>query len=325
MAADVIFADPYGREKGFLGYAEGEFSIGIDNIFSLAIPGYSGVSEGWYLMIEGSECGGIVDGVEIDTSSPSLTVTGRTWHGMLEGNLLKPDAGQDYLTETGECNEVIGRLVQRCGLGAIMKASDSDSGFSVSSYRFSRQPAAMGCYSQIRAMLASVGAKLRIRYDGAARRAVLSAVPRADYSDDGVDGEGMPIVVSRKRTVNHLHCMGQGELKNRQVIDLYADANGNISRKQSLFGVAHIEEAYDAPSADAEDLAEDGERRLRELQEGMSECQLKEVGAEGYEIGDIVGGKSSRHGVSVTTAVAERIVKIGDGPTTCEVKTELEV
>lgn len=323
---DVIYADAQLRELGFLPFAEGDFTVGLYNTFSLKVPPDLSIAEGSYLMLDGTEYGGRVDGLDIETDADYVTAVGRTWHGLLGTALVKPSAGESHLVESGECNAVVGRLVERLGLSYCMAASDADSGFSVSGWRFTREGESMDGYSQIRSMLRSVGAKLRIRYDGARRRAVLSAVPVGDYRDSGIDGDLVPFRISTRRPVNHLHCMGVGEGAARVVLDLYADRNGAVSRHQTLTGPYHCEEAYDNPAAELAELEEYGARRLAEYQADLRKCSIKGQDDGSYEIDDIVGGTSTRHGVSVETRVAVKVAAIDeDGNMTYETQTEMEV
>lgn len=323
---DMIYTDAYGREVGFVPYAEGDFTIGTSNTFQLMVPAKLGLTEGCRLMIPGTEYGGRIDGFDIETDEKYVTAVGRTWHGLLESNLVKPDAGQSHLVASGDCNEVMGRLVARLGLSGILAADPSPSGLSVSGWRFTRESEAMGGYSQIRAMLRSVGAKLRIRYSSSRRRAVLSAVARADWTGDGLDADARAFSVSTRRPVNHLHCMGEGEGAARVTLDLYADERGRVSRVQAIKGEAHREEPYDNPSADAAELEERGAERLRELQGEREKCGLKGADGGGYDIDDIVGGRSARHGVSVVTSVAEKIATVrGEAGIEYETRTEMEV
>ena len=71
---DVIWADRFGREKGYVGKVAGDFTIGTENTFALKVESSAGISQDCYLMIDGTEYGGIVDGVEIDTSADYVTV-----------------------------------------------------------------------------------------------------------------------------------------------------------------------------------------------------------------------------------------------------------
>lgn len=322
---DVIWADPYGREVGYVGKVAGDFTIGTPNTFSLMVPRSLGISENCYIMVDGTEYGGMVDGLEIDTSQDYITVTGPTWHGLLAAQAVVPDAGQTYYTATGECNAAIGRLIERIGLSSRMTASGADSGFSVSGWRFSRASYEMDAYTGIRAMLRSVGAKLRIRYDSEKRMAVLSAVPVDDYTDDGMDGNRNDFTIKTKRPVNHLHCLGVGEGAARTTVDLYADERGRVSKTQSIFGMQHRCEVYENSSSELPALEEDGRKRLADLQTGMSACSLSGADRGLYDIDDIVGGTSTAYGIKVVTTVAQKTATITSREITYETKTALEV
>ena len=76
---DVIWADRYGREQGYVGKVAGDFTIGTDNTFALKIGSSPGIAQDCYLMIDGSEYGGIVDGVEIDRVSLERAAGERTY------------------------------------------------------------------------------------------------------------------------------------------------------------------------------------------------------------------------------------------------------
>lgn len=322
---DVIWADRYGREQGYVGKVAGDFTIGTENTFALKVESALGISQDCYLMIDGAEYGGIVDGVEIDTSADYVTVSGRTWHGLLATQLIVPDPGQLRYTATGDLNAVLGTLVGRLGLSSRMAADPSPSGMAVSGWQFSRASSDMDAYTGIRAMLRAAGAKLRIRYDSELRKAVLSAVPRGDYTSDGLDGERVDFVLRRTRPVNHLHCLGTGEGLERVVLDLYADEAGNVSGRQTIFGTAHRAEVFESSSAEAAELEEDGAKRLREMQGEMSTCGLTGADDGRYDIDDIVGGTSVEHGESVVTYVAQKIATVTSRGITYETKTAMEV
>ena len=322
---DVIWADRIGREQGFVGKVAGDFTIGTENTFSLKLENSLGIARDCLLMIDGSEYGGIVDGLEIDTSKDYVTASGRTWHGLLASRLIVPDPGQLHYTASGDCNAVLGALVERLGLSAVMRADEGGSGFSVSDWRFSRVSSEMDAYTGIRSMLRSVGAKLSIRYDSRTRRAVLSAVERGDYTSDGLDGERVDFILRRTRPVNHLHCLGIGEGLGRTVVDLYADDRGNVSKRQTIFGSALREEVFESSSAEEAELEEDGAKRLREMQEDMATCGLSGADDGRYDIDDIVGGTSVEHGESVVTYVAQKIATVTSRAITYQTKTAMEV
>lgn len=322
---DVIYADEYLHEKGYLLYCEGDYTIGEQNSFELRIPPDLGIDQGSYLMIEGSEFGGLVDGIEIDTTEDFIIASGRTWHGLLASEVVKPNPGQSHLILSGDLNEVIGSVIERQKLGYCMTAASTKSGYAVSGYRVSRLASEMDAYSVIRSLCRSVGAKLKLSYDGALRKAVASAVARCEYVDDGIDGDQRDFVIKRTRPCNHLHCLGSGQGAARITLDLYANDQGVISKTQTLFGPKHKEQVYESPNSDAADLEEQGRKKLADLQSARFECSLVGVDDGRYDIDDIVGAKSTKHKVEVVTTVAKKIARINGDDISYETKTALEV
>ena len=63
-----------------------------------------------------------------------------------------------------------------------------------------------------------------------------------EYSSDMNANYSMVI---NKMGVNHLICLGSGELRNRTVVHLYVDGNGNISQTQTFTGLEERAEVLD--------------------------------------------------------------------------------
>jgi hypothetical protein len=115
-----------------------------------------------------------------------------------------------------------------------------------------------------------------------------------------------------ERAVNHLICLGSGELAQRTVVHLYADGAGRISQTPTYTGVDEIAEIYDYSNADRAKLIEDGTKKLKELQFAGS-IDVDVHGAAGWRVGDLVTGRNNEVGTSVTSAVTKKIVKVERG------------
>ena len=180
----------------------------------------------------------------------------------------------------------------------------------------------------ISAMLAQVGYRLQIKYieTDLSGYVELSAVPVSEYDSDitteytlGVTTQGY------KMGTNHLICLGQGELHDRTVIHLYADANGNISQTKSLTGLDEIVETYENTSAESEQLLETGIERLKELL-NYKKLSVSFSGATDQEmyIGDMVTGRDYITGVIISLPIAAKIMTRHDGNTSVEYRVEGE-
>lgn len=320
--ADLIYANDNGKEIGIIPYVEGDFTIGASNSFQLNVPPDLGLAQNYRIMIEGMEFGGVIDGIGVDTTQDYITITGRTWQGILESNIIRPNAGADYYVVSGDLNIVIDTIIDRLSLGWCMVAESDASGYTVSNYQFARY---VNAYEGLRAMCRSVDCKLMITYDPSQRKVVLSAAKRGHYIDNGVDGDSVDFVIQNTRPVNHLIGLGKGELKDRAVVDVYTDAAGKLSTTQKLFGAAHKADTYESTSDEADKLLENTRKKILELQEDLNTCKLQNVDGAKYDIDDIVGGTSIKHNVSVTTTIAQKIATIRNNQIVIETRTETEI
>lgn len=257
-----------------------------------------------------TEYGGIIDKVRVNTEENEVVFCGRTWHGIMEGKILCPDQGEDYLTLSGEANELLKELIRRMDLENLFAASEEDSGITVSNYQMDRY---IGGYTGIRKMLSFVGAKLQIRYNNG--KVSLAAVPTIDYSqNEEWDSNQMNFVIENNtRPTNHLICLGKGDLKDRKVIHLYADASGNISSNQTFSGIDEVAGTYDYSSVESEaELEKNGREQLQKLLDAANSLETSFDSNMEYDIDDIVGAKEVITGTQVTCNITKKIVKVND-------------
>lgn len=269
--------------------------------------------EGYYLYFENTEYGGRVDSINADSAAGEVTYSGATWHGILESKVLEPDAGEDYLVLSGEANSVLSALIERMHLQELFSASVEDSGITIKNYQMNRYIAG---YTGIRKMLKAFGAKLKLSFKTG--MVTLAAVPFVDYTkDEQFDSDMAPLKVKKNyRPVNHLICLGKGELSERTIIHLYADKEGNIIRTQSLFGLDEVTKVFDYPSVESEeDLLLKGQEQLEKYQ-SKDEIKIDFTSdEESYDIGDIVGATDRITGLEVSTEITKKIVTVQNGVT----------
>lgn len=315
---DLIYTDVNRIDKGVLATYALDLSFGAsENDFEMTLGAKEPVlSDGSFAYIEGTEYGGVIDGIKASTNSNTVTYKGRTWHGVLNSKVIEPNAGESHLIVSGDANELLAMLIDRLGLAGLFVAAGELSGINISKYQFHRYCKG---YDGIRDMLGDNGAKLKIAW---VNRAVqLSAVPVVDYTEAPEDSDTASLNVEKySKKVNHLICLGKGELTEREVIHLYADQFGNIFDEQYYFGLDEITETYD--NANSEDLRKDGISTLKSLRNNdKAEISLKEANAIPYDIGDIVGASEIRTGITVTAIVTQKIIKIKNGVISTEYKT----
>lgn len=315
---DLIYTDANRKDQGILTAYAFDLSFGADeNDFEMTLGANEpALSDGSFAYIENTEYGGVIDGIKASTNSNSVTYKGRTWHGLMNSKIIEPDTGEPYLIVSGDANEVLAMLIDRLGLTGLFVAVGKLSGINIPKYQFRRYCKG---YDGIRDMLGDNGAKLKIEW---VNRAVqLSAAPVADYTNAPADSDTASLNVEKySKKVNHLICLGQGNLTDREVIHLYVDQFGNIGDEQYYFGLEEIAETYE--NTNSEDLRQDGISRLKSLRNNdKAEISLNKANAIPYDIGDIVGASEIRTGITVAAIVTQKIIKIKNGVISTEYKT----
>ena len=315
---DLIFTNAKREDQGVLSTHSFDLSYGAsENDFALTLGANESTLEtDACIYIEDTEYGGMVGGVKASTYGETITYNGRTWHGIMNSKVIEPDTGEDYLIVSGDANEVLSFLIARLGLSGLFVADESLSVVNISRYKFHRYCKG---YDGIADMLADNGAKLKIAWKD--RAVHLSAEPISDYTESPVDGDIATLTVEQnKDKVNHLVCLGKGNLAEREVIHLYVDQFGKIGDEQYYTGLAEIVDTYE--NTNSEDLRSDGIKKLTDLRNNdKAEISLSETVAIEYDIGDIIGATEYKSGISVAATVTQKIVKINNGVVSTEYKT----
>lgn len=277
------------------------------------------------LYVKNTEFGGIIGRKKINTAEDTISLFGRTWRGMLDKKIIRPPSGQDYRKVSGELNTVLNTLVTE-QFGDYFVVSQNDTGVSVTNYQFDRY---CTLSAGIVKMLKSVGYKLHIEYiqqeRGQPGYVELSAVPIVDYSEQielSQDSKLNFVFDETKNGVNHLVCLGKGELKERQVIDLYVQADGSIDTTQYYTGIQEVAESYENTSSDSEELEEKGRERLQQIMNSTTFSMDVETLNMDVEIGDIIGGRDYVTGMYAAKPIAKKIYKVSDGKSSLEYEIE---
>lgn len=275
--------------------------------------------------IKNTEFGGIIGRKKVNTEQDTISLYGRTWRGKLDKKVIRPPAGQDYRKVSGELNSVLNTIVTE-QFNDYFVVSQADTGVSVTNYQFDRYCTLL---AGITKMLKSVGYKLHIEYvqqeRGQPGYVELSAVPIVDYSEQielSQDSRLNFTFDETKNGVNHLVCLGKGELQDRQVVDLYVGKNGSIGKTQYYTGIQEVAETYEDTSSESDELEEKGREKLQELMNSTSfSMDVEALGME-VEIGDIIGGRDYVTGMYAAKPIAKKIYKVSGGSASLEYEIE---
>lgn len=314
---DLIYADANREDVGVLLDYQFDLAFGdSENNFSLTVSIDDHVChEDYWIYIEGTEYGGIIDDIEVNTEMKEVKYQGRTFHGLIESKVVCPDAGEDYyILQNMDANTALATLITRLGLSSLFTASSETSGITITRYQFWRY---ITGYAGIRKMLDKFGAKLHMEWHEG--QVTLSAIPYVSYDDEELDSDHVNFTIDQVfNPVNHMVCLGQGELKDRMVIHLYADANGNISQTQTFTGLEERCEVLDYPNVESEEeLISEGESRLRAAW-SASTVDIKLDDEYTFDIGDVITVSEIVTGVYLTRSITKKIVTINKSIFRCQ-------
>lgn len=325
--ADVILADGKLTPHASISQVTLDWACGTDeNDFELTIDDAlaPNISQGWYFWLDGSDVGGrIVDRrVSVAGGTSTTTWIGQSWTGMLAAKILQPDSGRDYLTVSGRLPDILAGLVKRIGLDGVFTVQ-SDDASTVANWRF-ENPRYVDAYTGFRNLLASCGRRLDFQ---AKDDHILLGITPVDIITNTIDSDLVDFrAETNRRAVNHLIGLGSQELKNRLVVDCFADAKGAVSDKRTFSGVDEICATYDYSNADFATLKSETKKHLQELQTGGSvEVTLSDEVGDGLRVDDKIVAADQSSGVNVTAVVTKRIVKIDSGILTSTFEVGLPV
>jgi len=316
---ELIYTDRALNDVGLVDHMSADFAWGSDeNDFEVELSATSGVPPVRGVVYDPTgRVGGVVRGHSVG-SDGTLTVTGRTWTGMLGERVLCPPSGSAYFTASGDASEVAEALIAQLGLSSLFSV-EGTTGVEVShTFDGTRDDAQqdagryMGGWAAMWQLVWEHGLSLDARWDPEQRRVALSLTERADRTDDesvaALDGQ---VTWETSTPVNHLVCLGQGEGASRTVVHLYADADGNVSTTQTLTGLDEVAEVYDDSSAStAAELRSHGESRLRNYFAEAGEVGVSINEGAGYALGDLIGGMDERTGTEAEAVVSKKIVTL---------------
>lgn len=331
---ELVKTDATGRELGYVIGARIDFEIGAEpesiNDFEVEIKRWDwdgSITHESRLFVPDTEYGGIVREIYTSTAANTIQAKGYTWRGMMEKKIIQPEVGQDYATATGDINAIVKGRIEKEFPG-LFYGEPEPAGVTVANYQFDRY---CTLHDGLKKMLASVGHRLDIRYRegerGAAGYVKVKAVPINDLSeryemsnDDNMDFTSK----DNRRGVNHLICLGKGELKDRTVVHLYVDKDGKISQTQTYTGAEEITEIYDSNGSEREDLIKSGTEKLETKKNSMT-YDMTMTKLEGLvDLGDIVGGRDELTKIRMSKPIGRKIWTVSEGEEKIEYKLEGE-
>lgn len=327
---EMILTDADRLELTYLDIASYiDIDVGNTNDFEISLSREDvrqyNAKKGCCIFSPGTEFGGIIEDVQSNTEDAEIAFTGYVWRGLLNHMIIEPPSGQSYLTVSGDANRILKQVLNK-GTGLLFEVPDSTSGINIPKYQFRYTPALEG----LTAMLEKSKARLDIQVvqgdAGDPFKLLIKAVKINNYSEDvEYNGDNQVGVSVRdfRAGINHLICLGKGELAERTVVHLYVQLDGSIGKKQYYTGTDERTAVYDYSSAEnAEVLESEGKKRLKELMNYKS--ATANTSKTDLAIGDIVSARDRDTGVSLSRPVVSKIYTYTNGIETMECKLKGE-
>lgn len=302
---ELIYADTIGVEIGFLTDFSLDLDIGSTNDFEIAMIANEKIMDfNWKIYANNTEYGGIISKIDVDTASNRIAYSGQTWRGILNNYIISPPSGSDYLTVSGNVSTIISGLISGFGINNLYAVAASTA--TVTDYQFDRYCTLL---TGIDKMLKSVDCRLNVVCNNGA--VTLSPVAIHDYSAELEYSQDSNInfrIQDNRNGVNHLICLGQGDLRDRQVLNLYLLADGTIGTTQYYTGLSERADVFDFPAVESLDELEKFGRERFALLLNSQKMEMT-IGDIAVELGDIVGGRERITGIYMKKPITQKIVK----------------
>lgn len=259
----------------------------------------------WY--VENTGYGGIVDYIIKDSAAKKITYKGGNLRAILKKKIIEPKKGEDYRIVSGNVADIINQLLKEfCLYGMFVFIPVEQT---VSQFKFDRYT---DLYSGIVKLLYQVGRVLSINVVKGVIQLGMSE--RIDYSNEmEYTGNSIKFKMTRGyNPVNHLICLGSGELKDRMVVHLYVDCDGDIVDKQYYYGIDEVAEVYEFSNQGSyEELKKAGINKLGELRNTDS-FEVSDVEDKRLRVGDIVGAYDEDSDYRIKREIVNIIARISD-------------
>ena len=270
---------------------------------------YDKLSTATYLYIPGTEYGGIIDSITHNTSDDSIIASGRSFRGLLNSKIITPDNGQDYKVVNGNLAEILDSILAENNLDYLYMIDPDLTWITLSNYPIARYCSVLYL---LNALESKTGLSLYLAWSAKYHKVIITYRQPIDWTSKSLYVQADITTIKTSHKVNHLICLGSGELKDRMRVDLYADTQGRISTVQSIVGADEYTQVYDYSNAkDVDDLTVSGTEKLKEL---IADTPLEvEVRDGEYAVGDIIGGYDDLMQIKTKATITNVVVNVENG------------
>lgn len=261
------------------------------------------------ILVDGTPFGGIIDkkcpSKTIDNGE-SIFFKGRTVQGVLGSRIIEPPSGKTHLAFGGDANRVIESVIEYLDLDDYFEVPEYSSGINIPTYKFYRW---VDGWKGLRMAMATGGARLSFTcHDGKHK---IEAVNRTSYGTIASEQTYFELEMDCL-PVNHVIGLGKGQGLGREVCHWYANAFGELSQTQSLFGIYENCCTYNLNSEEGSELSSKTKAKLIDYQQS-SEAKLTLPPGVQLDVGDVVPLSISKYNIEAMAEVIEVVLKATPG------------
>ena len=335
MMMEFIYTDPNGIEQGPLLNCSLDLEIGIydkaKNDFEITVSTDSWDRKLTYdsrFYCVGTEFGGIVKSIEIDTEAEEVKIGGICPRKLLANDIIQPRKRTDeYYEFIGEANECIREYINsstdffnyienksksvslKKKLADFFVVSQEDSGITIN-----YQARYYNTLQAFETMLNDANAKLRLIWNKNGQ-IELSVEPIINYSESLQFDNDYNLQIIAKKDINQCnHCigLGKGDLQERQVVHVFKINDQYLELSEidddSMIPSELNTMTYDYSNVESiQELIDGTKTKVKEAQTDNSlEITFDNLSPE---IGDIVGAKEYITGIFMQKPIVQKIVK----------------
>lgn len=325
---ELIYADEAKKDLGIVKNFKLDLAFGKDEnnfVLEKKLDDEQKLKTNYWVYVENSEIGGIIDGFKIDTKAKKIKYYGRTFQGILNSFVIIPDDDKDYLEfdEESSLFDVIGTSIDVFMFGGTeylkfdKNLLDLKNTKLQKKYRFDRY---VKLYDGLEKFCKEY--KLKLKFYIKNGIFFVSCEKNKDYSQDEFSSIVYDFIIDNKENFYNLFiCLGKGKLKERSIFYLFFDKNGHlydkansiekmwdIVRKNKIIPYIYV---YDYANAESEnDLIESAKKKYAELKK--SEIKLNFKNVDFLDIGDFVGAREEITKTYIKKRIVKKIINLKD-------------
>lgn len=323
---ELIYADESKKDLGIVKNFKLDLAFGKDEnnfVLEKKLDDEQKLKTNYWVYVENSEIGGIIDGFKVDTKVKKIKYYGRSFQGILNSFVMFPESDKDYLEfdEKSSLFDVIGTSIDVFMFGGTEYLKFDKNLLDLKNvklqkkYRFDRY---VKLYDGLAKFCKEFQLKLKFYFKNGIFFASVEKIK--DYSQDEFSSIKYDFIIDKKENFYNLFiCLGKGKLKERNIIYLFFDKNGNVYEKikdmnnmysfimkNKIIPYIYI---YDFSNAENEDnLVESAKKKYIELKK--SEIKLNFKNADFLNIGDIIGAREETTKIYVKKRIAKKIINL---------------